>query len=80
MSNYYKQAIEMITQDKDWYEVVKDYAKRHPADFVRACQSQGWEREAKALMDAGQKIEAIKLCRSMTGASLKDAKDAVGRL
>jgi ribosomal protein L7/L12 len=36
--------------------------------------------EARALMQAGNKIEAIKVYREMTGASLADAKAAVEKL
>jgi len=33
-----------------------------------------WEQEARALVAAGRKIEAIKLCRQRTGAGLAEAK------
>jgi ribosomal protein L7/L12 len=36
--------------------------------------------ELVALLEAGRKIEAIKLYRKQTGADLKDAKDAIDRL
>ena len=44
----------------------------------RGCQLAGVsEEELLALLEQGQKIEAIKLYRERTGAGLKDAKDAV---
>src|SRR5262249_8164691 len=36
-----------------------------------------FERELSALLDEGQKIEAIKVYRERTGVGLKEAKDAV---
>ena len=35
------------------------------------------EREVRSLLDQGKKIEAVKVYKDRTGASLKDAKDAV---
>lgn len=40
----------------------------------------GAAAEIVALLEAGRKIEAIKLYRKQTGGDLKDAKDAVERL
>lgn len=40
----------------------------------------GWRNEALALLQAGRKIDAIKLCRHETGMSLKDSKAAVENL
>jgi hypothetical protein len=38
------------------------------------------DREVRALMERGQKIEAIRLYRERTGVSLKEAKDYVEAL
>ena len=42
--------------------------------------SDNMDTEARALLTAGRKIEAIKLVREKTAMSLKDAKDYVERL
>jgi len=78
--NYYAQAIEIITSKRtDWFEIVVKIAAKHPKAVVDATQGD-WQAEAKALVDDGQKVAAIKLCRAHTGYSLKDAKEAVENL
>src|SRR5262245_30234534 len=43
-------------------------------------EGSSWESRVLDLMRAGQKIEAIKIYRTETGAGLKEAKDAVEAL
>jgi hypothetical protein len=56
------------------------------SDEARTCPACGqpdpgprptWEAEARSLAARGNKIEAIKLMREMTGLGLKEAKDLV---
>ncbi|WP_228017159.1 MULTISPECIES: ribosomal protein bL12 [Synechocystis] len=42
--------------------------------------SDGEKKEITALLRQGKKIEAIKICRSLTGCGLKEAKDMMERL
>ena len=47
---------------------------------IQAVKEPTWEQEAEALLRAQKKIEAIENCRSRTGWTLKEAKDAVEHL
>jgi ribosomal protein L7/L12 len=80
--NYYEVAIDIISKDQDWRELVFEIAKKNPSAIVSAYAKNKnlWQFEAKKLMDAGEKIKAIKYCRNETGFSLKEAKDAVEAL
>ncbi|HET6326310.1 MAG TPA: ribosomal protein L7/L12 [Planctomycetaceae bacterium] len=53
-----------------------------PSDNAESIDTspQSLDGRVKALVGAGQKIEAIKLYRDLTGAGLKEAKDAVEAL
>ncbi len=75
--NYYAEAIDIITPDRhDWRQIVANIAKKHPKAVVDAAKSD-WKTEAEALVNSGNKIGAIKLCRAFTGQSLVDAKSTV---
>ncbi|HWT01147.1 MAG TPA: ribosomal protein L7/L12 [Pyrinomonadaceae bacterium] len=79
--NYYAQAISIITDSNtDFRKLVLEIAKSHPKIIVDAVLKHGWQAEARLLIQAGQKIDAIRLCRNLTGLSLKEAKDAVEAL
>ena len=81
--NHYARAIDNLIADQNWYAIAADYAKRYPSAFNQAVASinqPAWEDEAKRLLDAEQKIQAIKHCRAMTGMGLKQAKEAVEAL
>ena len=79
--NYYKKAIEICATEQDWKGIVIEIAKLHPKFVVDASKSKSWEVEARKMyIENDDKIAAIKYCRTMTGASLRDAKEAVERL
>lgn len=82
--NYYKEALEICTSKAtDWQSIVIKIAAKHPSLVVKAYREtvdETWRDECKGLMLAGEKIQAIKLCRSLTGMNLKEAKEAVERL
>jgi len=92
--NYYKQAIEIIGGEHDWYQIAVNIAKKNPKALVDAVYKSGWRSEAKEdavyksgwrseakeLVADGKKIDAIKLCRNSTGWSLLKAKEAVEEL
>jgi len=76
--NYYAAAIDELFKEHDWQKVAMDYAKKHQADFLRACNGSADKfKTVRELIKAGNKIAAIKEFRAITGASLKDAKYAV---
>lgn len=56
----------------------QDSPASKPASF--SLKTNDADAEVRALMAAGQKIEAIKLVRQRTGLGLKEAKDYVERL
>jgi len=80
MSNKYAEVIDVISdQSNDWRAIVIEAAKIAPSVISRAASNAKhgpWQKQAKALLAAGEKLEAIKLCRNMTGMTLKDAKEA----
>lgn len=84
----YKRVIVVLTDSEnwskdDWKQIAFDYAKRYPKDFIIACNNTDfnyWKTECKNLLNAGQKVEAIKVCRKATGKCLKDAKELVESL
>lgn len=79
--NYYAKAIEIVTSNReDWHEIVVNIAKRHPKLVVEATQQPDWKPQARGLVASGNKIAAIKLCRSATGYGLREAKEAVEAL
>lgn len=79
--NHYAKAIEILmTGDCGWRAIATEYAKKHPAEFVRACRDAelgGWKGKCLALYQAGKKVEAIRECRAATGMGLKEAKETV---
>jgi len=83
--NYYAQAIdqlEKIESEVQLRAIVVEFAKKHPKAFLNAAGeiTTDWKVEARKLYVSGNKISAIKHCRSLTGMSLMDAKDAVEAL
>lgn len=63
--------------------LLRALAIKNPAAVLRAAEIIGldlWREEARELLLAGKKIEAIKLWRNKTGASLKASKEAVEAL
>lgn len=75
--NYYSEVIDVLSVEQDWKRMVINIAKKHPKLVCHAATDESWMVEARALMTAGEKIAAIKYCRSMTGMGLKEAKEAV---
>ncbi|WP_425619397.1 hypothetical protein NA78x_003137 [Anatilimnocola sp. NA78] len=55
-------------------------AVRLPSVAEKVPLSAGWQSEAVSLLQKGQKMHAIKLCRAYTGCSLSEAKEQVERL
>lgn len=82
IEKYYKEAIDILVNSSfDPMSIVKDYAKQHPADFVKAARDPNDPlNPCRKLMAEGKKIEAIKHYRNETGVTLKDAKAAVESL
>lgn len=68
-------------------EILFEIARKNPSAYVSAVKRlrdktelNGWKRDCADLMRSGNKIDAIKLCRVITGMGLKEAKDAVEAL
>jgi ribosomal protein L7/L12 len=83
--NYYASVIDQLEQlngEAQLRSIAVDYAKRHPKAFLHAVGeiTTDWKVEARKLYVSGNKISAIKHCRSLTGMSLYEAKDAVEAL
>lgn len=87
--NYYSEAIELLEAlrfmpSENVRKILVEITRKHPKHIIQAASLagviDGFKAEAKALRDDGKKIAAIKLWRSKTGASLKDAKEAVDSL
>jgi ribosomal protein L7/L12 len=63
------------------FDVVIEMAKKCPEQMQDLeCMGSSWVNKVKNLAISGEKVEAIKLCRSMTGWSLDRAKDYVDNL
>lgn len=79
--NYYARAIDVVTNpETDFRALVIEIAKRHPKAVCEVAVFVPWETECLPLIQANQKIEAIKACRNSTGMTLIDAKNAVEAL
>lgn len=66
----------------DAKQYVEQMKARHPADFAPMASGPG-DDEMDQILDAlrqGRKIQAIKLYKENSGASLKDAKEFIERL
>ena len=80
--NYYADVIRLLgaSSSIDWRELIYEVAARNPKSVIVALRaldgSSVWKDECKKLMQAGEKIAAIKLCRSFTNMSLAEAKEA----
>ena len=79
--NYYARAIEIIASktEQDWFQMLMKIAATNPKALVDSLKP-SWEKEAKELIDCGEKVAAIKLCRNATGLSLKEAKEKLDSL
>ena len=73
--NYHKKAIDLLKGEFDWRNLCFSIAATNPKAFIDAVERMGvnWNKLFQGLT----KIEAIKLYREKTGASLKDAKEFV---
>mgnify|MGYP000211005712 FL=1 len=85
MSNYYKQAIQVLVDSKtDFRALAYEVAKANPKAVAKAAERLeigfGWQKECASLVASNLKIQAIKRCRELTGMGLKEAKDAVEAL
>lgn len=81
MTNYHAAAIDIVTSEKhDFRQLCINIAKTNPSVLVKAAGYIPWQAEVRRCLASKSKIDAIKLCRTLTGMSLKDAKDAVERL
>jgi len=78
MRNWYAEAIQIVTDEKtDFRALLIEVAKKHPKAVVTAKTGTGWEEEVRFLVESGQKINAIKVCRNATGMGLREAKEEV---
>ena len=87
MSKAYKQAITYIVgiTNSEAMQVCIAIAKSNPSIFNSACEvvavgTSTMNVEVKSLLNAGKKIEAIKMVRTMTGLGLREAKEYVESL
>lgn len=88
MANYYAQAIDILESDINFRKLVVQIAKKHPKAVVDAYQlvalggftPGSWEVRALPLIKAGKKLEAIKVCKTVTGETLAKAKEMVEQL
>ena len=87
MKNYYAEAIASLeSQNLDFRRIVFEIAKRNPKALVDALKrinpvvEPKWVQECRDLIKADQFIAAIKHYRTMSGAGLKEAKDACDAL
>jgi len=81
--NWYGEAIEVVSADKDFKKIVIEIAKLYPKAVVMAdiaANGKSWQEQCREIMLSGRKIDAIKLCRSLTGMGLHEAKEAVESL
>ena len=79
MNNYSKVIELLANHNLDLRAIALQVAKDSPSAFVAAAKKTApeWRVQAKALLDAGEFIGAIKFCREQTGWGLKESKDAV---
>lgn len=49
-------------------------------EIIRAESDSFWKAEVRPFLQQGKKIDAIKLCRTLTGSGLKEAKDMVEKM
>lgn len=82
--NHYKQAIRLLSQGNlPAADIVTKLAEERPDVFVEVCNSldisayEQWVKDAKAQLDGGHKLKAIKTVREATKMGLKEAKDYV---
>lgn len=91
MANYYAQAIEVLSNNiNDANKILFEIAKRNPKALVDAASriygdsdkhnDLSWKEECRSLMQSGERVKAVKICRFATGMSLKEALDAVDAL
>lgn len=80
----YKQAIDVLMSNPNWCDLVREIAKSNPAAVVKAAVALGHTfgdfPTVRALISVDRKIPAIKEYRKITGANLREAKDAVERM
>jgi len=76
MSDTYKEAIDIVCEERCWREICIEIAKSNPSVLIKAYNKLTWEHKVKGMT----KIEAIKECRRLTGFGLLEAKEAVERL
>lgn len=78
--NYYREAIDVITKHRDESEIILiEVAKANPGAVVKAFNTiyhEEWHKDIIPLLKVDRKIQAIKLCRELTGMGLKEAKEA----
>lgn len=79
MSKYHAKVISLLeSQSIDFRSIVYKIAMKNPKAVFDAIDcGNGWEARCKPLMQSGEKIMAIKLCREITGWGLAEAKTAV---
>lgn len=74
-------AIDIImSKDIDFHQICIEIAKKYPSALVECCKEKDYVSKCKELIKSNQKLEAIKLWRNSTGASLVEAKDMVEKL
>lgn len=88
--NWYKEAINLLESDicnDDWRNICVEIAKTNPSVLVNASRSitsrlkiNLAKKGCLELMQSERKIEAIKLCREITGMGLRESKEFVESL
>lgn len=81
--NWYSEAIDITHGDTDFETLIVEIAKVHPKVVVDAyakIYGATWQTRCVEVLRTGKKLEAIKLCRNLTGRTLLEAKHAVEAL
>ena len=86
MSNPYSQVISELQKNQTWRGIVFAIARFAPSAVLRAIDEinrkveEPWVKECREMMRRKELVPAVKKWREMTGAGLKEAKDAVESL
>ncbi len=80
--NYYKEVLDICSEEQNWKQIVIDIAKVKPKAVFDATHKNSWEYQVRIIYNGenGSKDKAIKYCRQETGMSLYECKLAVEAL
>lgn len=76
MNEYYKQALELISEEQNWKMLCLELAKEDPKGFCELVKSANPLRgRARKVFDAEGYVSAIKFVQQETGMGLKESVD-----